>query len=74
MTSRDFAFWLQGFLEIRGNGEGMTPEQVACVQKHLALVFVHEIDPSMPSKKLDEIHSGKPTPSNVGPGGVLYRC
>ena len=61
MTSRDFAFWLQGFLEIRGKKEGLTADQVECIQKHLNLVFKHEIDPSMGDEEhqaeLREIHN-----------------
>ena len=60
MTSRDFCFWLQGFFEIQ-KPESMTAEQVDMVKKHLALVFVHEIDPSMGDKihqdLLNSIHS-----------------
>lgn len=62
MTSRDFCFWLQGFLELRSDEAGpITPAQAACIQKHLALVFVHEIDPSAGppehQAKLDAIHT-----------------
>lgn len=75
MTSRDFCYWLQGFFEISGTA-ALTPEQAAVVQKHLALVFKHEIDPSMGPKEhqeeLDAIHHDKI--GGVGPGGVLYRC
>jgi hypothetical protein len=57
MTSRDFAYWLQGFFELNMNGleeraseqligVSLKPDQVACIQKHLAMVFKHEIDPS----------------------------
>lgn len=49
MTSRDFCYWLQGYFEVAHNsGEReLTPAQVACIRAHLALVFKHEIDPSM---------------------------
>lgn len=62
MTSRDFAFWLQGFFELSGDtGQGLTPAQADTVKRHLALVFKHEIDPSMgtPAHQADlnEIHS-----------------
>lgn len=68
MTSRDFCFWLQGYLEIAPAGP-LTQEQVEMVRKHLSLVFVHEIDPSMPSKTLDAIHA------NVnGSGDLVMRC
>lgn len=69
MTSRDFCFWLQGYLEIAGEAAPMTPEQLTCVRKHLALVFKHEIDPSMgkPDHQaaLNAIH---------GTGGPVMRC
>ncbi len=72
MTSRDFCFWLQGFLELHDPSQGETTPgdarpklnvtQVECVKRHLALVFKHEIDPSMGDKKtqdaLNKIHNG----------------
>lgn len=71
MTSRDFCYWLQGFFEIRDGGEhavGLSGDQVEVVKKHLALVFIHEIDPSdgppEHQKKLNDAH-GK---------GTVYRC
>lgn len=76
MTSRDFAFWLQGYLELsvesvckdtpRPAGE-LNSSQVECIRKHLNLVFKHEIDPSMGTPEhqthLNDIH-----------GGGLVRC
>ena len=85
MTSRDFCFWLQGYLEMRQIGKDygpIPPEQVDCIAKHLALVFTHEIDPSMGGpehqEKLNKIHqvmSGPPVPkkSPIDPGGLI-RC
>lgn len=78
MTSRDFAFWLQGFFEISGTDAiTMNAEQVSMVKKHLALVFIHEIDPSMGDKaqqdKLNKIHS--PIPHGPLHGGdPILRC
>lgn len=76
MTSRDFAFWLQGFFEI-SNAETITKEQTQVIKNHLNLVFKHEIDPSMGDDKhqaeLNLIH--KPlriSPSNHD--GELLRC
>lgn len=75
MTSRDFCFWLQGFLELResdprSNGNGLTSTQTESIARHLGLVFKHEIDPSAgtPQQQLDlnKIH-------NAG-GGPTYRC
>lgn len=63
MTSRDFAYWLQGFFEI-SNANQITPEQTQVIKNHLNLVFKHEIDPSMGDEKhqkiLNEIHNLKP--------------
>jgi hypothetical protein len=64
MTSRDFCYWLQGFFEIKDAdrlGISMTDNQVKMIQKHLNLVFKHEIDPSMGDSKhqeeLNQIHN-----------------
>jgi hypothetical protein len=73
MTSRDFAYWLQGFFEIataNGQLEGLmlSPQQTKMIQDHLSLVFIHEIDPSFPAeqqKQLNTAHSG---------GKLLARC
>jgi hypothetical protein len=75
MTSRDFCFWLQGYLEISAarNGQLATldQDQIRAVQQHLALVFQYEIDPSMGGPKeqaaLDKIHRD-------GPFGPKLRC
>ena len=60
MTSRDFAYWLQGFFEV-SNAETITKEQTTMIKKHLNLVFKHEIDPSMGDEKhqqeLNAIHN-----------------
>ena len=76
MTSRDFCYWLQGFYEISGLGsnEGISGEQADVIRKHLALVFKHEIDPSMgPPKHQAELNSIHGTPSGL-PGGPTMRC
>jgi hypothetical protein len=65
MTSRDFAFWLQGFFEISKENPNYSGElnsaQVKMIEKHLSLVFVHEIDNSYGDKKhtdkLNGIHN-----------------
>ena len=84
MTSRDFAYWLQGFFEV-SNAETITKEQTEVIKKHLNLVFFHEIDPSYtndPKKQeqMNAIHSGKP-PFNKPSSGMfpnendtLLRC
>jgi len=66
ITSRDFVYWLQGYFEINDvnqNSEinvGLNYQQVEVIQRHLSLVFTHEIDPSYGSKEhineLNELH------------------
>ena len=62
MTSRDFAFWLQGFFEI-AKPTTLNHHETEMIKRHLNLVFKHEIDPSMGDEKhqqvLNEIHSPK---------------
>ena len=77
MTSRDFVFWLQGFFEINGKNEALTPEQVQIIKNHLKLVFLYEIDPSYSDNKVvqqifQNIHDGKPPLSGIqGVAGVV---
>jgi hypothetical protein len=72
MTSRDFCYWLQGFFEI-AEPDKLTAEQVCTIRQHLALVFVHEIDPQAGGPavqaKLNDIHSPKQPAKDV-----VYRC
>ncbi len=61
MTSRDFAYWLQGFFEL-SESKVLTKKQTETIKKHLDLVFYHEIDPSYTSdpekqKEMNKIHS-----------------
>jgi hypothetical protein len=80
MKATEFCYWLQGFFEIDGvsprAGAYLTCEQVEIIQRHLALVFKHDIDPKVGSTQkkaeLQQIHDGKPT--NTGHGSVLIRC
>lgn len=61
MTSREFCYWLQGYFEIRKEADGLTQEQSEIIQKHLSLVFIHEIDNSYGDKehtaKLNDAHN-----------------
>jgi len=59
MTSRDFAYWLQGFFEI-SEAKNITEEQTSMIKKHLGLVFKHEIDPNYgkDQEALNQIHNG----------------
>ncbi len=67
MTSRDFVYWLQGFIEIHGDSPNAA--QWIIIKNHLNLVFKHEIDPSMPDPKgvLQKTHDG-------GKFDKVYRC
>lgn len=78
MQSRDFAYWLQGYFEITSatsnrEPDGLSVGQVEMIKNHLAMVFKHEIDPSMGDKKhqdgLNAIHNNNPFD-----GGTLIRC
>ena len=64
MTSRDFAFFLQGYFEISNPNE-IGPDETEMIKRHLNLVFKHEIDPAMGDEKhqqvLNVIHSGDGT-------------
>lgn len=82
MKSVEFAYWLQGFLELT-NPKTISEEQTEMIKKHLALVFKHEIDPSYPDKEeLDKIHNpakppkvgiSRPT-SHPAEHKPVYRC
>lgn len=90
MTSREFAYWLQGYFELTQVDGGLTAAQADCIRRHLATVFIHEIDPSAGppahQAKLDEAHhgpkpavepTGKPNAHMTGghgPGGLVMRC
>lgn len=71
MTSRDFAYWLQGFFEV-SNPKTIDESQTEQIKKHLALVFKHEIDPAMGDaihqQDLNHIHNGG------GKNDTLLRC
>jgi hypothetical protein len=80
VTSREFCYWLQGYFEIKDahrktvtESPGMDGEQVQMIQRHLALVFKHEIDPSYPdAAELNKIHHGGKGPAFDS--GTLLRC
>lgn len=59
MDSVSFAYWLQGFFEL-SDAKTLNEKQVACLRRHLDMVFAHEIDPSLGDPEhvdnLREIH------------------
>ena len=83
MTSRDFAYWLQGYFEV-SDPKIIGEKETEMIKKHLNLVFKHEIDPSMGDDKhqqeLNDIHN-LPTPGLTHPedhhgvlGNLIVRC
>lgn len=54
--------------------------ETTLIKQHLALVFKHEIDPSIDggnptiAVELQAIHDGKPQIGGVGIHGETYRC
>ena len=75
MKATEFCYWLQGMFELT-NVKELNAEQTEMVRKHLAMVFVHDIDPSYPEKQqsaLDALHQGQ----GHGPAvksDPIYRC
>lgn len=65
MTSRDFCFWLQGVFELRDMSAQIPAIHLNIIQRHLNLVFKHEIDPTMGDEKhqeeLNSLHQGTTT-------------
>jgi hypothetical protein len=83
MKASEFCYWLQGFFEINrvGVAEGrdvLNKSQMEMIERHLALVFKHDIDPKQGTPEhqaeLQSIHDGKPQIGGVGPSGEIYRC
>jgi len=65
MTSRDFCYWLQGFFEINGDDTvNLTEGQLKCIKRHLNMVFIHEIDPSMGDEKHRRVLQDAHDPEN----------
>ena len=69
MKAVEFCYWLQGYFELTNNdGDGLpielNIEQVGMIQRHLALVFKHDIDPNQGpadlQAELQKIHDGIP--------------
>ena len=84
MTSKDFAYWMQGFFELSETNE-ITPKQVEIIKNHLKLVFYYEIDPSYEVDEktkvaMQDIHDGKhPTLSprqrtRSNHGDLIVKC
>lgn len=71
MKAVEFCYWLQGVFEV-ADPKSLTEEQTDIIKKHLALVFIHDIDPSYPKdqqEKLNKVHSGDGFHNSP-----IYRC
>ncbi len=58
MMARDFIYWLQGYLELTPDQPApLSAQQVEKIRRHLALVFVHDLDPTLKSqnKRIEEL-------------------
>lgn len=67
MKSQEFCYWLQGFFELAKPVE-LNAMQTDLIQRHLNMVFFHEIDPSYPAaqqKPLQDLHDGVDTTTRV---------
>lgn len=67
MTAVQFCYWLQGYFEVRAAsgepGGSISTKQSEVIQRHLNMVFSHDIDPQAGGPevqhKLNDIHGSK---------------
>lgn len=74
---------------LRRPSEAITAEQAEMIERHLALVFMHELDPAQVQSQMinnglcnpaaiaehmQTIHDGKPQIGGTAPNGDVYRC
>lgn len=79
MKASEFCYWLQGFFELRDESyAGLNQEQVAMIKRHLAMVFIHDIDPKAGpqsvQQQLQAVHDAGKMIGGKGPNGEVYRC
>lgn len=82
MKSSQFCYWLQGYFEIARAGDqsvSLNPDQIDVVQRHLSMVFHHELDPEhgddAEQKSLQALHDGlNEQLGKKDPDGKVYRC
>ena len=55
MKSRDFCYWLQGLFELQ-NPKALDEKQTDLIRAHLHMVFIHEIDPSLPQNQQEQLN------------------
>ena len=87
MKAVEFCYWLQGFFEISdsanaGSIRQIDVKQIEIIKNHLAMVFVHDIDPKQGTPehqaKLQALHDGLEKLANHPPGDpdkdTIWRC
>lgn len=79
MRSSEFCYWLQGYFEINEadpeSPKEINEKQVEMIQRHLSMVFVHDLDPKQVADKLQQIHDGNNhLIQKPGNSSVVYRC
>lgn len=82
MKATEFAYWLQGAFENGAFKDGATAEQLEVVQRHLNMVFIHDIDPSYPANQQAALHvaHSEPKPKlsskfqKPDDDDIRYRC
>ena len=77
MTSINFCYWLQGWFEINGDIQGeISGDQLETIQRHLNMVFIHDIDPKMGGKEhqqaLTNAHNKPKLDELIPDAGVIY--
>jgi hypothetical protein len=92
MKAVEFCYWLQGFFELLNaefealampsQSKQLHESQVEMIERHLALVFKHDIDPKAGTPEhqaeLQAIHDGTQhafgTAFGIEPDGGIFRC
>lgn len=54
MTTKDFCYWLQGFIEV-GDPKTITEGQLKVIKEHLSLVFRHEVKSPTNTISIDDL-------------------
>ncbi len=81
MKPEQFCYWLQGFFELNGNTNTLSPSQIRAIENHLGLVFLHTLDPendastTTSAETMNLFHNPDvPTPAGALQSSTVYRC
>jgi len=55
MTAENFVYWLQGYFEL-SNNKTLDESQIETIENHLAMVFIHDIDPKFPAEQQSQLN------------------